>query len=136
MEKSAAIKEWFGPTFLEAYLRHKRSELAHVAALAALPVLIGVASFEEKGNQGVAFVLDLTERKRVEAEARENERRYREAQLELAHRTCGGAANHHFFTQILQELQHQLGPLDLTRILNDLHRAACLQLTLGFRAQR
>jgi glutamine synthetase len=33
MEKSAAIKEWFGPTFREAYLRHKRSELAHVAAL-------------------------------------------------------------------------------------------------------
>jgi glutamine synthetase len=33
MEKSAAIKQWFGPTFLEAYLRHKRSELAHVAAL-------------------------------------------------------------------------------------------------------
>jgi glutamine synthetase len=33
MEKSAAIKEWFGPTFLEAYLRHKRSELANVAAL-------------------------------------------------------------------------------------------------------
>jgi len=33
MEKSAAIKEWFGATFREAYLRHKRSELAHVAAL-------------------------------------------------------------------------------------------------------
>ena len=33
MEKSEAIKSWFGPTFLEAYLRHKRSELAHVAAL-------------------------------------------------------------------------------------------------------
>jgi glutamine synthetase len=33
MERSAAIKEWFGPTFLEAYLRHKRSELAHVTAL-------------------------------------------------------------------------------------------------------
>src|SRR5262245_39867468 len=33
MEKSAAVQEWFGPTFLEAYLRHKRSELAHVAAL-------------------------------------------------------------------------------------------------------
>jgi len=33
MEKSQAVKAWFGPTFLEAYLRHKRSELAHVAAL-------------------------------------------------------------------------------------------------------
>jgi len=33
MEKSAAIKGWFGATFREAYLRHKRSALAHVAAL-------------------------------------------------------------------------------------------------------
>jgi PAS domain S-box-containing protein len=50
-----------------------------------VPVLIGGAIFEEGGNQGVAYVLDLTERKRIEAEARENEQRYREAQLELAH---------------------------------------------------
>jgi PAS domain S-box-containing protein len=50
-----------------------------------VPVLIGGATFEEGGDQGVAYVLDLTERKRVEAEARENELRYREAQLELAH---------------------------------------------------
>ncbi|MFL9919047.1 AAA family ATPase [Paraburkholderia fungorum] len=48
-------------------------------------VLIGAARFEEGANQGVAFVLDLTERKRAEAEARENERRYREVQMELAH---------------------------------------------------
>jgi glutamine synthetase len=33
MEKSEAVRSWFGPTFLEAYLRHKRSELAHVAGL-------------------------------------------------------------------------------------------------------
>jgi PAS domain S-box-containing protein len=50
-----------------------------------VPVLIGGATFEKGGNQGVAFVLDLTGRKRVEAEARESERRYREAQQELAH---------------------------------------------------
>ena len=31
-----------------------------------VPVLIGVANFEETGNQGVAFVLDLTERKRAQ----------------------------------------------------------------------
>jgi PAS domain S-box-containing protein len=34
-----------------------------------VPVLIGVASFEEDGNQGVAFVLDLTERKCAEQAA-------------------------------------------------------------------
>ncbi len=50
-----------------------------------VPVLIGSAAFDEQRDQGVAFVLDLTERKRAEAEARENERRYREALMELAH---------------------------------------------------
>ncbi|MGO4330988.1 ATP-binding protein [Cupriavidus sp. 2TAF22] len=50
-----------------------------------VPVLIGVASFDESADQGVAFVLDLTERKRAEAEARESERRYREIQTALAH---------------------------------------------------
>jgi PAS domain S-box-containing protein len=50
-----------------------------------LPVLIGGALFEAGGNQGVSFVLDLTERKRAEAEARESERRYRETLMELTH---------------------------------------------------
>ena len=39
-----------------------------------VPVLIGSAAFDEQRDQGVAFVLDLTERKRAEAEARENGR--------------------------------------------------------------
>jgi len=50
-----------------------------------LPVLIGGTFFEASENQGVSFVLDLTERKRAEAEARESERRYRETLMELAH---------------------------------------------------
>ncbi|WP_051346538.1 trifunctional serine/threonine-protein kinase/ATP-binding protein/sensor histidine kinase [Bradyrhizobium sp. th.b2] len=50
-----------------------------------VPVLMGSAAFDEQQDHGVAFVLDLTERKRAEAEARESERRYREAQLELEH---------------------------------------------------
>src|ERR1700722_781665 len=48
-------------------------------------VLIGGALFAEGGNQSVAFVLDLTDRKRAEAEARDSERRYREVQTDLAH---------------------------------------------------
>jgi C4-dicarboxylate-specific signal transduction histidine kinase len=48
-------------------------------------VLIGAAAFDEQRDHGVAFVLDLTERKRAEAEARESERRYREMQMEVAH---------------------------------------------------
>jgi PAS domain S-box-containing protein len=49
------------------------------------PILIGAAAFDEQRDQSVAFVLDLSERKRAEAEAHESERRYREAQMELAH---------------------------------------------------
>jgi PAS domain S-box-containing protein len=44
-----------------------------------VPVLIGVATFEEGGNEGVAFVLDLTERKRAEEALREKERSARSA---------------------------------------------------------
>ena len=50
-----------------------------------VPALVGAAAFDETANQGVSFVLDLTERKQAEAKARESERRYREVQMELAH---------------------------------------------------
>jgi PAS domain S-box-containing protein len=50
-----------------------------------VPVLLACAMFGELRHQGVAFVVDLTERKRAEAELRDAERRNLDAQLQLAH---------------------------------------------------
>jgi PAS domain S-box-containing protein len=50
-----------------------------------VPVLLGGALFEGGGNEGVAFVLDLTEQKRAQERLRASERSLRQAQGELAH---------------------------------------------------
>jgi PAS domain S-box-containing protein len=52
---------------------------------ARVPVLIGSAKFAGTQEQGVSFVVDLTERKRAEQAVRESERRYLEVELALAH---------------------------------------------------
>src|SRR5258708_7254305 len=49
-----------------------------------VPVLVGGATFDGSRDEGVAFVVDLTDQKRAEAAASESDRRYREVELELS----------------------------------------------------
>lgn len=51
-----------------------------------VPVLIGAATFgDPEADGGVAYVLDLTARRKAEEDARASDRRYRELHAELAH---------------------------------------------------
>src|SRR6202011_60827 len=50
-----------------------------------VPILIAGALFEWKRDEGVAFVIDMTDRKRAEEKLRASERRLLDAQMELAH---------------------------------------------------
>jgi PAS domain S-box-containing protein len=91
---------WFDmtpPEWQEAHVLEEAEELKTTGMMKArekeffrkdgsrVPVLIGAAAFDNPPDQGVAYILDLTQRKRAEAEARDSERRYREVQMELAH---------------------------------------------------
>jgi PAS domain S-box-containing protein len=50
-----------------------------------VPVLVGRALFEWNRDEGVSFVIDMTERKRAEEKLRASEQRLLDAQMELAH---------------------------------------------------
>ncbi|MCC8938988.1 PAS domain-containing protein [Bradyrhizobium sp. Arg68] len=80
---------WFDmtpPEWQEVHAREEAEELARTGKMQArekeyfrkdgsrVPVLIGAACFEGQSTQGVAYVLDLTERKRAEAALRDRER--------------------------------------------------------------
>jgi PAS domain S-box-containing protein len=49
-----------------------------------VPILVGGAFFERKPDEGVVFVIDMTDRKRAEEKLRASEQRLLNAQMELA----------------------------------------------------
>jgi PAS domain S-box-containing protein len=90
---------WFDmtpPEWQEVHAREEAEELARTGKMQArekeyfrkdgsrVPVLIGGAFFEGQSRQGVAYILDLTERKRAEAAQLRAEEALREASDELA----------------------------------------------------
>jgi PAS domain S-box-containing protein len=74
------------PEWQEVHAREEAAELMATGKMQArekeyfrkdgsrVPILIGAACFEGQSRQGVAFILDLTERKRAEAALRDRER--------------------------------------------------------------
>jgi PAS domain S-box-containing protein len=112
-----------------------------------VPVLIGGALFEEGGNEGVAFVLDLTELKRAERALREGERSLRLAidgiaglvgvlapngELEAANRQL-----FEYFGRSLEELKNwgtndTVHPEDLPRVLELVKRGVTSEIPFNF----
>lgn len=68
-----------------------------------VPILIGAATFEDNPDEGVCFVLDLTERKKLEQQFRQTQKMDGIGQL------AGGVA--HDFNNILAIIQMQAGLL-------------------------
>jgi PAS domain S-box-containing protein len=75
-----------------------------------VPVLLCAATFEEGGKEGVAFVLDLTDSKRAEAEVRDSERRSREMQTAFTH-ACRVATMGQLTASISHEIRQPISSI-------------------------
>lgn len=94
---------WFDmtpPEWQETHARYEAEELKTTGMMQArekeyfrkdgsrVPVLIGAACFEDQPNQGVAYILDLTEQKRAEEALRRSEAYLAEAQRQTHTGSC------------------------------------------------
>jgi PAS domain S-box-containing protein len=94
---------WFDmtpPEWQEAHARHEAEELKATGIMQArekeyfrkdgsrVPVLIGAACFEGQPDQGVAYILDLSEQKRAEEALRRSEAYLAEAQRQTHTGSC------------------------------------------------
>jgi PAS domain S-box-containing protein len=73
-----------------------------------IPVMVGGATFEKSGSEGVAFVLDLSQQKRAEDERKRAEDALQEARAELAHVTRVAALGE-LTASIAHEINQPLG---------------------------
>ncbi|CUX58114.1 PAS sensor protein [Agrobacterium genomosp. 13 str. CFBP 6927] len=99
---------WFDmtPPDWRAQVESELSELATTGAMqprekeyfrrdgTRVRVLIGAAAFDVPASEGVAYILDLTQREMAERKAVESERRFRELQSELAHASRVATVGH------------------------------------------
>jgi PAS domain S-box-containing protein len=91
---------WFDmtpPEWQEVHARYEAEELKATGMMQArekeyfrkdgsrVPVLIGAACFEGQSNQGVAYILDLSEQKRAEEALRQSQEELRDTQTQFAH---------------------------------------------------
>jgi C4-dicarboxylate-specific signal transduction histidine kinase len=83
-------------------------------------VLVGTAMFDDWQNEGVAFVVDLSDRKQAEEAARESERRYNEIRMQLAHANRVATVG-----QLSASIAHEINQ-PLSGIL--LNAATCLRM--------